>query len=92
MFQMEVELRFKMLPSNARNDENIKVFSPQEEIADLEENIHRNKKRSKALMDDLEKTKTTMKNQFNGLNDWAKPNWHKEFPEISHDIPETPSI
>ena len=66
---MEVELRFKMLPSNARNDENIKVFSPQEEIADLEENIHRNKKRSKALMDDLEKTKTTMKNQLIGLND-----------------------
>ena len=69
MFQMEVELRFKMLPSNARNDDNIKVFSPQEEIADLEENIHRNKKRSKALMDDLEKTKTTMKNQLIGLND-----------------------
>ena len=47
--QIELALNFKMLPDDARKEENTKVFSKEEELADLMENGKYNKKQMRAV-------------------------------------------
>ena len=53
MIQVEVEMGFKMLPDIAKNQDNIKVFSENEQYADLIENGKYNKKQRKSHREEV---------------------------------------
>ena len=60
LFLMEADFNFKMLPNIARNEINTQKFSQQEQLIDFEANIHRNKRHSRTLRDNLNNVITTM--------------------------------
>ena len=47
MGQFEVDFNFKILPDSARNEENTRVFTKEEEYEDMVKNIQYNKKQAK---------------------------------------------
>ena len=47
MMQIELEVNYKLIPDVARNSENTKVFSKEEQLVDMVENAKYNKQNSR---------------------------------------------
>ena len=47
LYQNEIDFNFKMLPERARDEQNTKVFTKEEEYEDMVNNIQYNKKQAK---------------------------------------------